>query len=78
MIIVSEDEFVWRKKFGDKLKRLIHIADIKQWQVAQEIGITEATLSRYITGQYVPNMYIGHKLAKILNCSVENLYDVEN
>lgn len=72
------DEFIWRKKFGDKIKRLIHIRGITQGQLADELGIYEVVLSRYITGTCMPDAYRIHRIARALDCDLNCLFDVDN
>lgn len=45
-----------------------------QRQVAQEIGIDEAYLSKVVRGQIEPSVGKALLIARALNCSVENLY----
>lgn len=71
----SDEEIIWAKQFGDRLKRLIHISGKTQRQVADELGINEAIISKYITGTYMPKAYRIEELAKILNCDINQLYD---
>lgn len=74
----SDEELVWRKKFGDKLKRMIHIKGMTQTQVANELGVDTAIVSRYVTGTFCPAPYRILQLASILDCDVNCLYDVES
>lgn len=75
--VISIEERKWRKKFGDKLKRLIHIRNMTQGQFAAELGISEVALSRYITGTYAPSPYKLSYMAEILDVSVDCLLDVD-
>ena len=75
MNVKSKDELNWRKQFGDRLKRLIHISGKSQRQVANELGIDEAKLSKYITGTHTPNAYRIQQLADVIGCDVNQLYD---
>lgn len=71
----SVSEIAWRKQFGDRLKRLIHIKGMTQSQFARELGVTEATLSRYITGIYEPSVSKAERIAEILDCDISLLFD---
>lgn len=73
-----DDEAIWRKKFGDKLRRLIHIKNTTQGRLAAEVGVTEATLSWYITGTHTPSGYMMQRLANALGCDVNCLYEVDD
>ena len=72
------DEKTWYKKFGDKIRRMIHIRNMTQGQLAAELGISEVVLSRYITGDRVPSSYLVAKIATILECDVNCLFDIDN
>ena len=75
---VGYDEKTWRKKFGDKIRRMIHIRNMTQGQLAYELGISEVVLSRYITGERIPSSYLVAKIASVLECDVNCLYDIDN
>ena len=75
---LHDDELVWRKKFGDKLKRLIHIKGITQGQFADELGINDVMLSRYITGACTPKPYRIKQMSILLDCDVNCLYEVDD
>lgn len=74
----TEAERIWYKKFGDKIKRMLHIRNMTQGQLAAELGISEVVLSRYITGARIPSSYLVYQIANILNCDVSCLFDVDN
>ena len=74
----SKDEVIWSKQFGDKLRRLIHIGDMTQSQFAKEMGVSEETISRYVNGACYPTPYAIQKMVNILECSVDQLFDVYN
>lgn len=74
---ISVEERKWRMKFGDKLKRLIHIRNMTQGQFAAKLGISEVTLSRYVTGTYTPNPYILPRMAELLDVTTDCLLDVD-
>ena len=73
-----DDEYIWRKKFGDKLKRLIHIRDTTQNRVAYELGVDSSVISRYITGEQSPGSYRVAQIAYLLDCDLNWLFDVDN
>lgn len=73
-----DDEYIWRKKFGDKLKRMIHIRNMTQGQLAFKMGISEVVLSRYITGTCMPDPYRLQQIANILECDLNCLFDIDN
>jgi putative transcriptional regulator len=46
----------------------------KKW-VAQQLGVSQVVLSRWINGQSTPSLMNAFRLAKLLNCKVDNLYE---
>ena len=72
------DETMWRIQFGDKLKRLIHIKNMTQGEFAAELGVTDVTLSRYITGTFSPSLYRVVQMARILECTTDCLLNVDD
>ncbi len=45
----------------------------KKW-VAQQIGVSQEVLSRWINGKNMPSLEKAFKLAEILECKVDDLY----
>lgn len=74
---ISVEERKWRMKFGDKLKRLIHIRNMTQGQFAAKLGISEVALSRYVTGTYNPNAYMLSRMAELLDVDTNCLTNVD-
>lgn len=72
------DEKAWNKKFGDKIRRMLHIRNMTQGELAVELGMSEVVLSRYITGARTPSSYIVARIADILDCDTNWLYDIDN
>ena len=74
----SNDEVIWSKRFGDKLRRLIHIRGMTQSQFAKEMGVSDETISRYVNGACYPTPYVIQKMVDVLGCTVDQLFDVYN
>lgn len=66
----------WCEEFSDRLKFLL-TGKMTQRELAEKIGVTEATLSRYVSGQRVPKATTIAKMAKVLNCDVNYLINFE-
>ena len=49
----------------------------KKW-IAKQLGVSQTVLSRWINGHSMPSLINAFKLAKILNCKVDDLYIVED
>ena len=65
------------KTIGEKILTLRENLNMKQKELADLAGITEATLSRYENNKREPRGEIVTRLAKILNVSTDYLLDNE-
>lgn len=66
--------------FAESCKRVIDQRGITQRQLAEQLGVTEATVSRYVTPApkgRVPNLESLVALAQALNVSLDTLVGVE-
>ena len=72
---VNDEDRIWLKQFGDRLKRLIHIEGMTQAELAKKIGIDPSRLSKYVTGTHAPDAYMLHRIANALDCDVKTLFD---
>lgn len=63
----------WKCNIG----KYVAIKGITQRQLAEAIGATEVSVSRYISGDRIPKAPTCIKIAKVLDCSVEDLYSFE-
>ena len=66
------------KTIGEKLLILREERNLKQKELAELAGITEATLSRYENGKREPKGEIISRLAKILNVTTDYLLNDED
>lgn len=71
------DNEVLRKEIGRNIRKFITYRGIRQQEVSEKVGITEAMLSRYINGTSMPGIDKLHKLAGVLGCHVDDLLGVE-
>lgn len=71
----SSNENSMRKAFGINLQKMIPFSGLTKGELAEQAGITSAMLSRYIKGTSTPNVVIARRLANILGCSVDELFD---
>lgn len=69
---LTEDE--WKLGFSKILRKQINSKCITQYELASKLGVSEMTISRYVTGRCLPSVYIINKLTKILNCEPDDLY----
>ena len=58
---------------GENIKRELIRNNISQKELAKKIGITEVSMSRYVSNDRIPNGPILYQIASNLNCSVEEL-----
>ena len=66
---MSEKQF--RREFGYRVKLIMLEKGITQDELSEKTGIAQETLSRYICGKNVPSFYKIDKIAKALDCSVD-------
>ena len=64
--------------WSDKVKELMRVKNINQKELSLLSGITEASVSRYLTGERTPRMDIIINFAKALDVSVEYLLEENN
>ena len=64
----------WRKEFGRRSRRIAHLnKDYNQRELAEASGITEATISRYYNGLRSPTSENLIKIARVLDCTIDEL-----
>lgn len=68
-------ELEWLNIFGDNLREMLADANMTQGELADEAGLTEATISRYINKQRVPTLRAIINIAYALNCDTDELID---
>lgn len=59
--------------FVKRLVELMENADMTQIELAEKIGTTNVTISRYISGERCPRIEIIAQIAKVFNVSVDYL-----
>ena len=62
----------------NRLGDIIKEKGLKKGFVAYRIGVSIPTLQRYIEGTNYPGAGIAHKLSKLLNCSIEDIFFTNN
>ena len=67
------DDELFMKRFAWRLGSAINSTGLSRTEICERTGISKASLSGYLSGRTVPNMLFIHKLAKVLNCPVEEL-----
>lgn len=67
--------------FIKRFKEILEEKNIKQKEIADRVGVSEVTISRYLTGERIPRMDVVLKLASYLNVSIDYLLgnsDIKN
>nr|DAZ78888.1 MAG TPA: Repressor protein CI [Caudoviricetes sp.] len=58
----------------NKLKKLRTDRDLKQIELAKEIGVTKQTMSCYELGVIKPSLDKAKKIADFFGCSIEDIF----
>lgn len=62
-----------REEFGIRLYRLMCDKGVTQPELSEMTGITQSNISNYINGRKTPSFYTVDKIARALDCSIEEL-----
>lgn len=68
-------EVEWMDIFGDNLRDILKEQNMSRRELAQVLGISEATVSRYINKKQMPTMEVIVSMAYELSISVDELID---
>lgn len=63
--------------FSKNLKRMMEEDNITQKELADEIGISQQTISKYLRGESIPSLTTVINIAEVLFCSVDELLKEE-
>lgn len=69
--ITEEQE---KKEFAYKLRSLMNRNRVTQEQLSESLNTTQAMISRYVRGETIPSVIVLRKIAKILNCSMDDFF----
>lgn len=61
----------------ENIKREIEQSGMKKSEIAKAIGISSATLSQYLSGRAQPTLATFSKLCSVLDCSADEILNVE-
>ncbi|WP_080845579.1 helix-turn-helix transcriptional regulator [Cytobacillus gottheilii] len=56
------------------LKKLMVIKEVSQEELGKALGVDVQTVSNWVTGRSFPTLVRAHKIAKYLNCKVDDLH----
>lgn len=62
-----------REEFGIRLYRIMCDKGVTQPELSDMTGITQSNISNYINGRKTPSFYTVDKIARALDCSIEEL-----
>lgn len=60
-----------------KIKVRLAELDMQQTILSQELGVTKQTVNAWVKGKSVPSLETAFKIAKLLNCKVDDLFVYE-
>lgn len=66
---------IWKKEFSRRVEKMIIRKGLYRKDFAELLGISENTMSRYVTGKSIPNGYLLQRMAEILECDLSYLTD---
>ena len=64
------------KKLNNTLKVQRTIKNLTQEQLAELVGVTRKTINTVENGVYIPSTYLALKLSKVLEVTVEELFQL--
>ena len=65
----------WAKKFAANLAKVMEQKGITQVELAKGSGLSQGTISKYLTGERSPKLYHVVNIAKTLGIFLEELYN---
>ena len=61
------------KTFGEILRRKRTAKGLAQWELAEEIGVMQGTVSHWETGKCYPDILVAVGIADVLDCTLDEL-----
>lgn len=74
-IDISEEE--WRDMFAHNLNKKMRNVTMSQDRLAEEVGISQVMISKYVNGLATPSSLNLIKIAKALQCSIHELVNMD-
>ena len=68
-------EYEWLNEFSTNLNKLMREAGYTQKELAEDTGLAESTISRYMKGTQVPKATAIVNIASVLLCDIDELID---
>lgn len=57
---------------GEKIKKIREEANMKQAELAERVGVTQALICQIERGTKNPSLQIAYEIAKVLKCKTED------
>ena len=70
-------ELEWMDIFGDNLRDILKEYGMTQKDLADESGLSETTISRYVKKQRIPNMKAIVNIANALDLTTDELINLD-
>lgn len=61
-----------------KIKVRLAELDMQQQELSEILGVTKQTINGWVKGRSMPSLETAFKIAKILNCKVDDLFIYED
>ena len=68
-------EMEWLNIFCENLRYMLDHARMTQKDLAEETGLSEASISRYVNGERIPSVRALINIAHALDCSLGDIMD---
>jgi transcriptional regulator with XRE-family HTH domain len=68
-------ELEWMEIFGDNLKEMLEYANMTQRELADEAGLSESSVSKYMHKQAMPTLRAIINIGYALDCDFDDLID---
>lgn len=62
----------------NRIRELRKAMGLRQEDIANELGVTRQTINAIENDKYNPTLELAMKLARLLNVSVENIFELPN
>lgn len=63
-----------KQEFARRLRTMMKRKYISQEQLAELVGISRIMINKYMNGKALPSILIVRKIAKVLDCSMDDLF----
>lgn len=67
----------WIKNFSSNLSSMLFEANMSQEELADASGVSQAAISRYLSGQRAPDLRSVNNIAYALDCDIDDLVNFD-